>query len=46
VARKLTSVATRAYDLCKQKLLPGYMIKRYSQTKNVRASVTEHSVPS
>jgi len=46
VARKLTSVATRAYDLCTQKLLPGYMIKRYSQTKNVRAPVTEHSVPS
>ena len=41
VTKRLTSVATRTYDLCTQNLLPGYMIRRYSKAKIFRQPLIE-----
>jgi len=41
ITKRLTSVATRTYDLCTHNLLPGYMIRRYSKAKILREPLIE-----
>jgi hypothetical protein len=40
IDKDLMPVATRAFDLCTRKLLPPYMIKRYSQQKWIRGPLS------